>query len=581
LNIFLDGWDVFKESAGGIFVFFITVFGLGWAVSRVFVINAVREEVAKLLLVLSLGCFSLLWISLSLVLLGRIHPNIFFYASRVLPWISAGVLIFEAVRFIRNGGRAASMRNISVLFVLVFAPVFFLRLAFISDLLLPQYDDSPEHYMIVQDLVDPLPIREDSFYALGNISENYYHLGFHFLSAWFSVSSGMDIARSILLLGQIFVFLSAIFVAFLILVLTENYYGAAASGLYAALAWEMPAFAVNWGKYPAIVGIALFPAALGILIILGRYQFHKASTWILWLAVILGAGLLHTRLIVCLGIFLVVYLLSRIFPLKGSNRLWQIIIVAGGISILWLFRNSLLVFYANNLFLPLIFIVVLLPLAWMEFHQATFQIIFSTLGLSVASRVPLWLEGYGAFLMNAQFLEIFLYIPLASLIGVGLAGLFKQEFRFSIWIKCAAVAIAVVGLLYDFPSKKAFSPDLCCTYVNQGDLQAIQWIRNHSSEDSAIWIPAFKPGKYKIGTDAGVWIPALANRNANKLAYDFDWKANSARETLCQVYYSEVYVYAGSTQFSFDVTALQAVEWLELTFSSGDTQIYAAACKDQ
>lgn len=562
-------------------IFFITVFGLGRVLFRILVINAIQNGFAKFLLILSLGCISILWISVSLVLLGRIHPNIFFYGSRALPWISGCVLILEAVRLVRYGHRARVLRSLSVLGVLLFVPVLFLRLGFISDLLLPLYDDSPEHYMIVQDLVDPLFTREDSFYSLGSISENYYHLGFHFLSAWFSASSGLEIARSIMLLGQIFVFLSVPFLAFLILVLTEDYRGATASGFCAALAWEMPAFAVNWGKYPAVVGIALFPAAVGILVVLLRNQSPKSHNWIACLAIILGEGLLHTRLFVCLGILGGVYLLLRILPLKGGERLLQIVMVAGGFSILWLFRNSLLVFYANGYFIPLILILVLLPLAVKEFHRVTFLIVLSTLGLSVASRVPLGLEGYGAFLMNAQFLEILLYIPLASLVVVGMAGLFKQEFRFSNWIKRAAVILVVVVLLFDFPSKRSLYPDSCCTYVNQSDLQAIHWIRSQSSLDSTIWIPAFKPGKYKIGTDAGIWIPALANRNANKLPYEYDWKVYSARETLCQVYYGEVYVYAGSTQFSFDVTTLEAVEWLELTFSSGGTRIYAAACKDQ
>src|SRR5436190_12734083 len=61
----------------------------------------------------------------------------------------------------------------------------------------------------------------------------------------------------------------------------------------------MPAFAVNWGKYPALVALATIPTVIAVLILWLRMDNKRLITFIWGGTFLLGVALMHTRIIIC------------------------------------------------------------------------------------------------------------------------------------------------------------------------------------------------------------------------------------------------------------------------------------------
>jgi hypothetical protein len=101
--------------------------------------------------------------------------------------------------------------------------------------------------------------------SLGNIFNDYYHFEFHSIATWLTSLTSFSPENVISLLGQMFLVVAPVSVILLTHVLTKNINGALFAGLLAATGWLMPAFSVNWGKFPALASLA---------VLLRRLRFH-------------------------------------------------------------------------------------------------------------------------------------------------------------------------------------------------------------------------------------------------------------------------------------------------------------------
>lgn len=578
MDLIIDGWDVFWGYKEGIFVFFVTVMGLGgWGAKRLYPHHQFSPP-EMLLVDYGLGTLLLIWISVVLVLAGRLWLPVLTIGSLLVPLLSMVLLINSYWGRWRSVVSKLDFRICVIAGSSLF--VYFLaRLAFLGDLILPPYDDSPEHYMIIRDFLGANQGNQNAFYSLGRISEHYYHFGFHALATWLTAATAGDPTKSMLLLGQIFVYLSCISIFLFVLALSGSVPAGISGALFAALAWRMPAFAANWGKYPALTGLALLPAWLGIMILSNNLSKRKFSTYLLSIFVILGLGLIHTRLLVVLSLGGTAYLVCGSVNIKWiSSRLQVPIHAVFLIAILSLFYKTILVYYSTFYWAALGLLVLLLPFAIVSFPRFILWISFTMLGIWFSTRIQLPFEGYGARWLDQPFIEMVLYIPLSLLAGVGVAGALKRLSDYPAIINKLVVALPAALLLFGSFSSDTYHPDECCNYVGGEDMAAIRWLDQNASEAAVIWTAGFKPNNYMIGTDAGVWIYPLTGRNVNKLPYDFDWNSPPAAGKICQTGYKDVYVYKGAMPFSFDDFNLEGADWLEPVFRDGNTRIYRINC---
>jgi|GEM_PF-1508886 len=572
MKILLDGLFVLNLYKEEIAIFFVSTLGAGLWIVRFLLPDRKEDDYARLPMAFGLGSLALVLFAFAVILLSRLWYPFLLFGSFL-------VLILAVLAFLDSLRRGEFLIRSLIIFCLFFFGLAVIRLAFLRNILLPPYNDSPEHYAIIQSFLSSS--GSSLFYSIENITGHYYHFGFHSLAAWISSVFLVDQAGIIGLLGQLFLVVFPFSIFILAYVVGRDWRAGLASASFAAFAWRMPVYAANWGKYPAMMGIALFPVVIACWILYMRSS--KRSRIALGVLCVLTAALVfvHSRLAVCLLVALISFVLIGKFPINERLKLWQTALLAGFTCIGFLaFGNSLFPFYANGYFVALGSVALLLPFAFYVRPRFSLGITFFVWGILIASRVPTFIEGGGLTWLDQPFVEILLSIPLSLSAGIGFIGLLEQ--LKSPNAKRIAIGGIVAILLIGFTTSNVMSPDPCCNYVKPEDLQAIQWLKQNAPQDAVVWIPGFKSRNYMLGMDAGIWVQPLTGLNANKLPYDFAWNAPDAIARICKPNIKDVYIYEGGQPYSFDDAILAEQSWLRRVFSLEQTRVYwAMACANQ
>lgn len=566
MQVLLDGLFVLGLDWPAILYLLVSALGLGMWAYELVVGDDHNDPSARLLSALGLGSLVLVLLAFVLLVVGRVFPPILRWGSYLI--VCLGLIGLVA------GLRGAKLPGPATLFLFALAVfgLLLIRLAFLRGMVLPPYDDAPEHYAIVQDLLRP-DSNLGNFYSIESLAGRYYHLGFHVLSAWICLVSGRAAADVIALLGQLFLVLLPLSVFFLTYVATHRLSAGVITATYSAFAWRMPAFAANWAKYPALAGLSLLPVVIGLWLLYWEVPTKKIMAWAALVALTLALIFMHTRLAVCLLLIGVSILFVRAFPIRRNLRFWEACVFALlTIGIFLAFGNVFFAFYGNGNFLAVGFTALLLPFSFYRSQRFTLGVSLFVLGVWIASRTPVPAAAFGPAWLDAPFVEILLSLPLALLTGTGLSGLLSQ-LRSPI-IRRAILAVPLMLATAGLLSAKSVYPDPCCDYVKEGDIQALHWIATNTPLESVVWIPAFPARNYLVGMDAGVWVRALTGRNANKLRYDFSWDSPDALSRFCQNGHADIYVYEGGRPYSFDDTRLAEQDWLRLVFENNQAKIY-------
>lgn len=157
--------------------------------------------------------------------------------------------------------RKADARTLSFVFLLFLT--FFTRYTHIQSLILPAWVDSVHHTMVITVLMEQgyLPDTYAPYLPSGRF---FYHWGFHAIVAFVSWITGannaIDVARVLLIVGQVFNCLTLV----LTYTMGRVWFGSQRVGLWGAalatlVSW-FPAYYVSWGRYPHLVGMLLLAA---------------------------------------------------------------------------------------------------------------------------------------------------------------------------------------------------------------------------------------------------------------------------------------------------------------------------------
>ena len=131
----------------------------------------------------------------------------------------------------------------------------------------------------------------------------YYHLGFHILASLLTFGLHTNPLDVIQILGQITLAAIPIPIFFLVRDKTQSDAAAFFGMLLAGFGWYMPGFAVNWGKYPALIGLLALEIVLSTAISFPGQGRRKRFFWDFSLLVgITVSTLFHTRTLVVIAI---------------------------------------------------------------------------------------------------------------------------------------------------------------------------------------------------------------------------------------------------------------------------------------
>jgi len=512
------------------------------------------------------------------------------------------VAIPTLILFFRSGKETLpSSKAILIVLFAVFGICLFLRLAFVSEALLPPYSDSAQHYTIIKDLMGN-PEASNATRSFKWPTTTYYHLGFHFLAAFITSVTHTEITKVMLVLGQMLVAVTPLSIFFIPRYATKSNSAGILAVLLAAFGWYMPAYAVNWGKYPALASLILiqFVLSLAYLVVQSRESLSKRKAWALYallISTILISGFVHSRSLIVIGIAVLTWIVAnwwRKLARLPRALVFFLLITGIVIEIIYIQAQGMLHLlfdpYGAKGLLVTLLILFLSIFAQRSYPQLTFATILGIFLVICAIFIPMlpFIPGYfNLTLLDRPFVEMILYLPLSLLGGLGLAGLEKYlqftqgrlgNFHFS-WSKYASV-LCIGLVLINALSQYELYPSVCCAIAGPDDLVAIDWMDKNLPPNARILVSTVDLIVLASGTaqgylsgDAGAWITPLTDRVTIPRPYDSNFNQREVLDNLCKM--DIQYIYVGEIGQTFNASQLMAhPDWYKSLLSMPKAGVY-------
>ena len=487
--------------------------------------------------------------------------------QRFIPaflWIVLGASALAIVLCIMQGrskhgptiSRVAIATGLTLLGLVILSLIF--RLNDIDGLLVPLFGDSLHHTMITSIITNTgrVPSGYEPYVPVNTFT---YHFGFHTLAAVLAQLTGATPVQAVLVMGQV-LNIAALLVGYL---LARTFFSSYAAGLAAALLTGfvsvMPAYYVNWGRYTQLAGLVLLPVAIVFLV---RALDEKARRSDIALAALCVAGLavVHYRILIFYGL-LVIALAAWLVVWRWRERqaLVPLALRAAGIGLTGLLVASPWLINVVSKYVP--GLVGRLSTVTPE-YLAGYNSLENFRAYTGAAMALLGLPGFGlaltvlissrksaqpkqgseewgpaparqpAFMaivvatwmllmlvsigvvpgaIGSYTVAISLYIPL-SMLGRWVG----TRLRVPLWAATAApVAVALLSALVLGTWHVANTG--CCSYVHEPDLQAFKWIASNTPPGARFLISSelSYAGRGVTASDAGMWLPLLANRQVS------------------------------------------------------------------
>lgn len=521
----------------------------------------------------------------------------------ILPGVYAGIFIalfaiLAASLFFRAEARSVSISRVALAALLASLLLSIpLRLAFMLDLVLPQYFDSTRHYTIIENILSSIePGRPVSI--LPWLTTDYYHVGFHFLAAFISSIGSANISQTMLVLGQMILAVTPLSVFFLVRYATGSDSAGIFSLLLAGFGWSMPAYALNWGKYPAVTSLALVPFVLSTAYLTAKSgdELTKQKKWMLYAvlaAAILVSGMLHSRSLVLIAFAVLAWTaagwwqrLQTPFQSFVFYALVTGVLAAGAFIDRQEILEPLLNPYLRQNLLSTGLTLLLSIFAYRVFPKWTFAnlaaifLLFGALFIPATGLIP---RLASLTLLDRTFVEIALYLPLSLLGGFGLAGLaqtLKQARTVPLLRGPYLSALFMVFLVGNTLVQYEFRPSDCCTIIGRDDMAAMEWIRRNLPADAQIVISADESTVLPSGAlqgyapaDAGAWVTPLTGRITVPMLYDTNLSKDKKFQSLCKLGID--YIYVGGVGLGFHAPRLREhPDWYKPVLSLSRVEVY-------
>ncbi|NJK82157.1 MAG: hypothetical protein HC914_20810 [Chloroflexaceae bacterium] len=297
----------------------------------------ISTAVPPLLLLLS-NLVGVPWnsITLSLYLLASLLITIY-------PTHPDGSLYRQQGRGVRWPWQGTVLDGATLMLVLLALVALLVRLYVVRDLPTGLFGDSYHHTLIAQLLVDNSGLFH-SWQPYAPLVTMTYHYGFHANAAFVHWLTGLDVPRSVLLVGQLHNTIAVLLPFVLVVVLGARPWAGVWAVLLAGFVLLIPAFFVNWGRYTQLTGQVMLAAGVVVWVVLAECTLHDSASpvlhwrtallaalrhrWrLLLLAALLTAALMltHYRVTVFAAAFVGSYLLAALLVQRSG---WAMLLLA-------------------------------------------------------------------------------------------------------------------------------------------------------------------------------------------------------------------------------------------------------------
>lgn len=433
--------------------------------------------------------------------------------------------------------------------IVIFLISLAVRLIMVRDLATPAWVDSVHHALITRIILDT-GSYPSTYLPYWDITPTAYHPGFHSIAAAFTWLSKLDLAQSLLILGQVLNALSV----FSVYLFSKSLTRSSSAGLFAAIITgfltPMPAYYSSWGRYTELTGLLILPIVLALIQLWIDGNVNKRSGQIILLGAVTAGGLfmIHYRVIVFMVFLIFSYVIfhivfrREIIQIKPGRLLLYTFVMAtlGIISVFPWFVQTLLATV-----LPLISTTVTESVSFFQDFSWSYltsalgrqAMVFAGLGLLwgmikrrsfpfilfvwilmlflLANLVVLKLPGGG--LISNSSVEIMLFIPISILGGYFIDQIlihWKDIIPTQFIIPSLGIILILSGFVTYLGARQLIAIINPITILSRNaDLPAIKWVSEHIPENETIVINPFAWG-YGLfaGNDGGYWISPYSGR---------------------------------------------------------------------
>lgn len=520
-----------------------------------------------------------------------------------------------------------------VIVILVIA----VRLWAIRTLSTPMWGDSYQHTVITQLIMDNGGLFQ-SWLPYAPYKSLTIHFGFHANSsvyAWISNSSARQAAIWMGQMANIFAVIGLYPVAKR-LSIAGKWIGPAVI-LVAGLISGLPNYYLNWGRYAQLSGLVILPV-ITFLLLETLFSREKRPKQIIICAMTLtGMALSYYRAPLFLLIFLPVFLVelinwTRQTSIKNIGWLWSSLSILAFTMILLLpllprlSQGRLINFVSYTKEIPLTTLILNTWEQWLKIDQyyPVYLLIITGIAFVFAVYRKDWrisLLPFGILLLQGYAFGVLVDFPLSNFIDVfsilillyilfGLMGGYLIDQILSVFGKRYQAVGSILLILLSFgyalyakdvPNKMDYE------YVTWADQRAFEWIKSDTLDSSLFLVDGFSThNNYSaVGSDAGWWIPLLANR-ANTMPPQYaildeqpiqegysrwivevqdEFRQYSPAtlkglESLCKWEISHIYIgqkqgVVGQAEPLLNWTEWPEVDWLDLVYAEDRVRIFA------
>ncbi|MHB9091532.1 MAG: DUF6541 family protein [Chloroflexota bacterium] len=441
--------------------------------------------------------------------------------------------------------RGSLSRLPSVLGFVLLALALWSRLVAARDLEVGMWGDSYHHTLITQLIVErgQLP---DSYLPYAPLTSFTYHYGFHAIAAFFHWITGLEVTRSVVLVGQALNALAVGGTYFLAVSLTGNRWAGVAAALAAGFLSPMPAYYLNWGRYTQLAGQTILPFAMAMTV--RATDRRGLPEGVLAAILVAGVAATHFRVLAFYLVFVAAYAIvlmvrGRARPRHVARQLGILLAIGAGGALLvapwlwnqllhqigllgsfmrsagesnsaWLVSYNTMGDFVSYLGQPVLVLGALgLAVGLVKWRRSTTLICLWAIGMLVLSN-PNRFGLPGAGLVNNFAVQIALYLPASFLFAAAVGFAFDWLLR-RFPLVLPLVCVAVVASAFVAAGDGMSVAEEKWALVRVEDLSAIAWIKDNTPADARFAVDCFSPPhdpSSVVGSDAGWWLPLLAGR---------------------------------------------------------------------
>lgn len=469
-------------------------------------------------------------------------------------WLAAGIAALAK----QKTWRWAAIKSHALLLVLLLAHLAIRSTTWLH-LILPPYHDAPVHANLTRQF-----LQSGYLTALAE-KKGYYHLGFHAISALVSQLEGRWEPLQMLILACTALVLTSIWLYGLLQAESISKNTAMLLAFIIPFLWQMPFYALNWSKFPALLAISFTPLWLWL------YKLRPSRNVLLLSSAALV--LLHTRQVFVLAAFFIADVLSLRLKKRSSAR-W-LAIGSSLLMLIWLWKMPWLYrrFYAD----------LSLPVFWLWsglLYIASWQRPDSTIRWAGMLLLLMGLSSWQIPLLNRTpidrpFFEMVIWLPAGMLLASGVEALNSIP-----WAKTTrGILVPLLGILAFINFWNGLKIQPFFNFVHPDDLATLQWLADNIPADGVVFVAARDYADMQLQTDAGSWVSYFLPGKSIRLNLETDFSHLPTMQRLCASYdhqYRHFYVYQGAGGESFYTYGNHP--WLQIVFWQGHSYIWQLTC---